>query len=125
MRKSTFLNMKIKGDEIMDDFMDKRNVDPVIAAQAKALEEQCEAKGYAVIIALANEDEKASSFQSYGPLKPLLDCVIATVLGVYDSMGDEEGLKNLYHRLLQKLAKYLPDLARIAHDNALAGKKKA
>ena len=125
MRKSTFLNMKIKGDEVMDDFMVKRNVDPVIAAQAKALEEQCEAKGYAVIIALANEDEKAASFQSYGPVKPLLGCVIVTVLGVYDSMGDEEGLKNLYHKLLQKIVKYLPDLVRMAHDNALANEKKA
>ena len=117
--------MKIKGDEVMDDFMVKRNVDPVIAAQAKALEEQCEAKGYAVIIALANEDEKAASFQSYGPVKPLLGCVIVTVLGVYDSMGDEEGLKNLYHKLLQKIVKYLPDLVRMAHDNALANEKKA
>ena len=50
----------------MDKFMDKQNVDPVIAAQAKALEEQCEAKGYAVIIALENEDEKAKFFKAMG-----------------------------------------------------------
>ena len=121
MRKSTFLktlNMRIKGDEIMDKFMDKRNVDPVIAAQAKALEEQCEAKGYAVIIALENEDERATSFQSYGPVKPLLDCVIATVFGVYASFGENEGLKNFYHKILQKTVKYLPDLVRIAQKKA-------
>lgn len=40
-------------------------------------------------------------------------------------MGDEEGLKNLYHKLLQKIVKYLPDLVRMAHDNALANEKKA
>lgn len=102
-------------NKFIDKTNSKNNLDPVIAAQAKALEEQCEAKGYAVIIALENEDENASSFQSYGQIKELLDCVTATVIGVYDSLGDQDGLKNLYHKILLKTVKYLPDLAGAAH----------
>lgn len=97
----------------------EKELDPVIAAQIKALYEQCQMKGYAVVIAAENSnDRKASTCRIYGDIQSLTDCITVSMHTVYDSLTGNDGLQNFYHKIIVKTAKYMPDVWRKFHKKA-------
>lgn len=96
----------------------EKELDPVIAAQMQALFEQCEMKGYAVVITTESENGNAAACRTYGNIKSVTNCINVAIFAVYDSLKGNDGLKNLYHKILMKTVKHLPDTWRKYHKKA-------
>lgn len=95
--------------------MEKERDDLVILAMEKELAAQCQAKGYAYVIVLKNEKEKAAagSFRCAGNCDDLWKCVCTAIIGGYREMGKKDSrLMDAYHQIIRDFTNHLPDFFR-------------